>query len=294
MSYQPIGNGSTTASTFLREKHVSTLLKIAIGLALKSELYRGRINTTLYDLYDNPDQRDVIQYHTTLITSDHHADRETAFWLELAIPKPPERIDLAAIIDVLRKMEVILYDLLMQINPNLQTDLNDWLNYIANIPHMLERGSGIDAKCLISQALDSSKASTIEVMKSDPKLARKLQILQQETQHLYHQILCIPMKLAIPQEQQQPVLQLQHQILELLKIGMKQMANTPNYQYGLQKLEHLQTQLMNLHVSPQLLKKDITQAISNLQQSYKEKELPRRRSQLRKIIQALQAFSKFR
>jgi hypothetical protein len=277
----------------LREKYVSNLLKIAIGLALKSVLYRGRINPILYDLYDNPHQSDVIKYYTTLITSDHHADRETAFWLELAIPKPPERIDLGAIIDVLRKMEVILYDLLMQINPNFQTDLNDWLNYIANIPHMLESGTGIDAKRLISQALGSSKASTIEVMKNDPKLARKLRILQQETHHLYLQILGIPMKLSIPKEQQELVLKLQHQILELLKIGMKQRGNTPNYQYGLQRLEHVQTQLMNAPVSHQLVKKNIIQAISNLQRSYKKNELPFRKSQLHKIIQALQAFSKF-
>jgi hypothetical protein len=270
---------------------VTTLLKIAIGLALKSELYRGRIDTNLYGLYDNPHHSKVQKYYSTLIASDRPADRETAFWLELALPKPPVRIDLVTIIDVLRKMEVILYDLLLQVNPNLQTDLNDWLNYIANIPHMLESGTGIDAKRLISHALDSSKASTIETMKNEPKISRKLRILQQETQHLYHQILCIPMKLVIPKEQQEPVLQLQHQILELLKVGMKQTENTPNYQYGLQRLECIQTQLMNPSVSHQLVKKDLAQAINNLQQSYKKNEMQHRRSQLRKIIQALHVFA---
>jgi hypothetical protein len=250
------------------------------------------MNTQLYDLYNNPNNTNVQKYYTALIASGSHADRETAFWLELALPKPSVRIDLAALIDVLRKMEVILYDLLLQVNPNLQTDLNDWLNYIANIPHMLEIGTGIDAKRLISHALDSSKASTIETMKNDPKITRKLQILQQETQHLYHQILRMPMKLVIPKEQQEQVFQLQHQLLELLEVGMKQVENTPNYQYGLQRLENVQTQLMKANVLHQLVKKDLTQAINNLQQSVKKNEIPHERSQLCKIIQALDVFAK--
>lgn len=267
------------------------LLKIAIGLALKSELYHGRINANLYDLYKNPNQENVQQYYSSMIGSDHHADREVAFWLELAIPKPPERIDLAAIIDVLRKMEVILYDLLLLANPNLLTDLNDWLNYIANIPHMLESNRGIDAKRLISQAFDSSRASTIDMLKNDPKIARKLQILQQETQYLYHQILSIPLKLVIPKEHQEAVMTLQHQILELLRIGMRQKENTSNYQYSLQKLERIQTYLMKPNAPHHVIKKELTQAINNLQQSYKNNELAKSRSQQSKIIQNLRRFS---
>jgi hypothetical protein len=270
---------------------VTQLLKIAIGLALKSELYHGRINTKLYDLYKNPDHGNVQKYYSFMIESDHHVDREVAFWLELAIPKPPERISLAAVIDVLRKMEVILYDLLVQANPNLLKDLNDWLNYLANIPHMLENNRGIEAKRLISQAFDSSRASTIEMLKNDPKIARKLQILQQETQHLYHQILRIPLKLVIPLEQREPVLTLQHQILELIRIGMKPREHTTNYQYALQRLEHIQTQLMSPNAPHQLIKKELDQAINNLQQSYRHNELDKSSSQQRKIIQNLRVFS---
>jgi hypothetical protein len=270
---------------------VTQLLKIAIGLAIKSELYHGRINAKLSALYNNPDQQKVQKYYSTMINSEHYADREVAFWLELAIPKPPGTIDLAALIDVLRKMEVILYDLLLLANPNLLTDLNDWLNYISNIPHMLESNRGIDAKRLISQAFDSSRASTIEVLKRDPKIGRKIQILQQETQYLYHQILRIPLKLVIPKDQQEPVLTLQHHILELLRIGVKQRENIPNYQYALQRLERIQTYLMNPDIPHHLIEKEFTQAISYLQQSYKNNELPKSRSQHSEIIQNLRLFS---
>lgn len=218
-------------------------------------------------------------------------DREVAFWLELAIPKSPKRIDLAALIDVLQKMEVILYDLLMLANPSLLTDLNDWLNYISNIPHMLESNRGIDAKRLISQAFDSSRASTIEELKRDPKIGSKLQILQQETQYLYHQILRIPLRLVIPEDRQESILTLQHHILELLKIGMKQRENIPNYQYALQSLERIQTYLMKADVPYHLIEKEFTQAINYLQQSYRNNELTKSRSQYNKIIQNIQLFS---
>ena len=271
---------------------MTQLLKIAIGLALKSELYHGRINTKLYDLYKNPDQERVQKYHATMISSDHHVDREVAFWLELAIPKPPERIDLPTLISVLRKMEVILYDLLLQANPNLTTDLNDWLNYIANIPHMLESNQGIDAKRLISQAYDSSRATTITMMKNDPEIARKLQILQQETQYLNHEILRIPLKLIIPEDQQEHVLTLQHQVLELLRIGMNLRVNTTNFQYALQRLERIQTYLMKPNIPHQIMKKELTHAINDLQHSYQRNELAESRSQLNTIIQNLRLFSK--
>ena len=188
-------------------------------------------------------------------------------------------------------MEVILYDLLLLVNPNLLTDLNDWLNYISNIPHMLESQRGIDAKRLISQAFDSSRASTIEILKRDPKIGRKLQILQQETQYLYHQLLRIPLKLVIPEEQQGPVLTLQQHILELLRIGMKQRENILNYQYALQGLERIQTHLMQSDVPYNMIKKEFTQAINYLQQSYRNNELTRSRSKHREIIQNLQQFA---
>ena len=270
---------------------MTQLLKIAIGLALKNELYHGRMNAQLSALYKNPDYKNVQKYYSTMISSDHHTDREVAFWLELAMPKPPERIDLAALIDVLQKMEVILYDLLLLANPNLLTDLNDWLNYISNIPHMLESQRGIDVKRLISQAFDSSRASTIEILKRDPKIGRKLQILQQETQYLYHQLLRIPLKLVIPEEQQGPVLTLQQHILELLRIGMKQRENILNYQYALQGLERIQTHLMQSDVPYNMIKKEFTQAINYLQQSYRNNELTRSRSKHREIIQNLQQFA---
>jgi len=271
--------------------NVTQLLKIAIGLALKNELYHGRMNAQLSALYTNPDSENIQQYYSTMISSEHHTDREIAFWLELAIPKAPERIDLAPLIDVLQKMEVILYDLLSQVNPNLLTDLNNWLNYISNIPHMLESQRGIDAKRLISQAFDSSRASTIEILKRDPKIGRKLQILQQETQYLYHQLLRIPLKLVIPLAQQEPVLTLQHHILELLRLGMKQRENIPNYQYALQGLEHIQTYLMQPNVPHHLVQKELTQAINYLQQSYQNDELAKSRPQYRKIIQDLRQFA---
>ncbi len=250
------------------------------------------MNPQLSNLYTSPHPDKAYKYYTILLASDRHSDRETAFWLELAIPKPPERIDLAAVIDILRKMEVILYDLLMQATPNLQTDLNNWLNYIANIPHMLESGTGIDAKRLISQALDSSKTSTIEILKNDPTIGRKLRILQQETQYLYHQILRIPLKLVIPEGQQDLVLRLQQQLLELLQVGLKQVENTPNYQYSIQKLERIQTYLMNPNIPYKVVKSDIRQAINYLQQSYNSNELQNKQLQLEKIIHALDEFSK--
>jgi hypothetical protein len=156
---------------------------------------------------------------------------------------------------------------------------------------MLESQRGIDAKRLISQAFDSSQAATIETLKRDPKIGRKLQILQQETHHLYHQLLRIPLKLVIPEKQQVPVLTLQQHILELLRIGMTQRENNLNYQYALQGLERIQTQLMQPDVPTHMIDKEFTQAINYLQQSYQNNELPRSHAQYRELIQNLQRFA---
>jgi hypothetical protein len=240
-----------------------------VGLALKNELYNKRLNQTLIDLYSHPKIDAIKDLHNRLISSNDHLDREVAFWLELALQQPPVQIDLQDVNAELIEMEVLLYDLVLRANSESQRNLNDWMNYIANVPQSIRDGNGIDAKILMSLAVQSSRKESIERIKRDPQLRYKIEILQKETSRLFKVIKRIPLRLAASEERLGTLEKIQEILIELLQrynFERPQGGLSAMTRYPIQKLEAAQRCLMRSDVKTDNAKNDIFIASKYIEQ----------------------------
>ncbi len=195
----------------------SKMYKIVAGLALENDLYNGRVNERLLSLFSNPQLESIRELHGKLIDSQDHLDREAAFWLEMALELPPAKVDVADLVYEMNEMEVLLYNLLTQADANAQRDLNDWMNYIINTAQSLQDGYGIDAKIMISLALQSSKKESVERLKMTSDLRHNIELLQKETLRIFEEIKKIPLRLVISDGKFDVVIELQSIILEILQ-----------------------------------------------------------------------------
>ncbi len=245
------------------------LNKVVVGLALKNELYNKRLNQTLFDIYTHPEIDAIKDLHDRLISSNDHCDREVAFLLELALQQPPAQIDLQDVNTELSEMEVLLYDLVLRVNSESQRSLNDWMNYIANVPQSIRDGRGIDAKILMSLAVQSSRNESVERIKSDSELMYKIEVLQKETSRLFDVIKRIPLRLVASEERLDALEKLQDILIDLLQRynsehsqeGVKDLLR-----YPIQKLEASQRCLMGSDVKNDAAKNEVLIASKYLEQ----------------------------
>jgi hypothetical protein len=240
-----------------------------VGLALKNELYNKRLNKKLFDLYSRPEIEAIKDLHDRLISSNDHFDREVAFWLELALKQPPIQIDLHDINTELTEMEVLLYDLVLRADPESQRSLNEWMNYIANVPQSIRDGHGIDAKILMSLAVQNSRKESIERIKRDPRLRYKIEILQKETSRLFEVIKRIPLKLVASEERLVALEKLQEILIDLLQrydFERPHEGVSDLIRYPLQKFEASQRCLMRSNVKIDNVKNEILIASKYLEQ----------------------------
>lgn len=245
------------------------LNKVVVGLALKNELYNKRLNQTLFDIYTHPEIDAIKDLHDRLISSKDHCDREVAFLLELALQQPPAQIDLEDVNTELSEMEVLLYDLVLRVNSESQRSLNDWMNYIANVPQSIRDGRGIDAKILMSLAVQSSRNESVERIKSDSELMYKIEVLQKETSRLFDVIKRIPLRLVASEERLDALEKLQDILIALLQRynsehpqeGVKDLLR-----YPIQKLEASQRCLMGSDVKNDAAKNEVLIASKYLEQ----------------------------
>ena len=245
------------------------LNKVVVGLALKNELYNKRLNQTLFDLYTSPEIDGIKDLHDCLISSNDHFDREVAFWLELALQQPPVQIDLQDVNTELTEMEVLLYDLVLRVNPESQRSLNDWMNYIANVPQSIRDGRGIDAKILMSLAVQCSRKESIERIKRNPRFKYKIEILQKETSRLFEVIKRIPLRLLASEERLDALEKLQDILIDLLQrydFERPQEGVSDLLRYPIQKLEASQRYLMRSDVKTDTAKNEVLIAFKYLEQ----------------------------
>jgi hypothetical protein len=114
-------------------------------------------------------------------------------------------------------MEILLSNLMWQVDDDSRKRLNNWLNYLVNVPQSLRSRHVIDGKILMSLAMESCKDQSIENIKRNSKLARKIEILQAETIRLYEIIIRIPTHLTLPQAHINVVYDLQDALIKLLQ-----------------------------------------------------------------------------
>lgn len=268
--------------------------KVIAGLALQSEIYNRRINRKLADIYSSPNLEDIRVLHHRLIASSDHFDREVAFWLELALEQAPVKIDLQDLIDEIDEIEVLLSDLLWRVSADSQRDLNDWLNYMVNVGHCIRDGFDIDAKTLMSLALQSSKSDSIEKIKKDPSLKYKIDVLQKETLRLFEEIKRFPLKLVTPEERLGIIIELQGVLIDLLQryyLGSLEKEFREMLRYPIEKLELSQRCLMRSDIGLEKAKQELELASEQLEWQMEKINDKRTLEQAKRIHEKIKSLS---
>jgi|GEM_PF-2688378 len=192
--------------------------KVTVGLALENEFYNGRDNRLLSELYENPSTEKTSNTYRRFIASRDHREREAAFWLELGLSQDPTTFpDKVALLNRIRQMETIIYDILGRAGQNISQSLNDWLNYIANAGESISQGYWIDAKILMSRAVDASEETVSKTSLTDVKMRRELGILRSETRRDFEELLKASFRLRLPEKHLDDILAVQGLHLKILR-----------------------------------------------------------------------------
>lgn len=244
------------------------LYKVIVGLALEAETYNRRLNQKLSDIYSNPTLDAIKTLHDRLIVSDDYPDREVALWLELALDQAPAKVDLIDLTVELNEIEILLSDLLWQVEADSQRDLNDWLNYVSNVPQSIQHGFVIDAKMLMNLAVQYSTTDSVERNKKNLSMGYKIELLQKETLRLFEEIKKIPIKLTIPEERIGALIELQRILIDMLrKYYLERVGNATEdiIRYPIQRLEEAQKHLMRPEIEVDKVRQEMKFAYENLE-----------------------------
>jgi hypothetical protein len=195
-------------------------LRIAVGLALESAILSRAETGTLVSLYSDPDPRGVLELHDRLMESGDHRNREAAIWLETGLEPAPMKLDPTGLVRELREMEYVLFAFISRAG-GAQREVNDWMNYIANAAQFITDGFWIDAKIMLSRALQASRAPPVEELKSEPGLSYEVGVLQGATASYFNEVSGYPVALRIPEKRLDAILTLQWSMLEIMRSRMR-------------------------------------------------------------------------
>jgi len=196
-------------------------VRFTIGFALQTAIVHNREVESLSALYSAPNLDEAGKLHDRLLVSGNHLDREIAIWLEPLLQFDEQNPNPEGLVTEMREMEFLLYTLINRAG-EAQREINDWMNYIANAAESLADGYWIDAKMLLSRALETSRSTSVESLKLDPNLARELDILQRATGDYFQEMRRYPLKLAVPEERLETLLKLQEIVLDLIKFKQRE------------------------------------------------------------------------
>ena len=192
------------------------LVKIAVGLALESDVSNRRRNQSLFNLYSNPNLEGVRSLYSEIKDSGNHYDREVSIWLSSALEMEPQELDMKDLIQEFIEMEWLLYHMLEDVDTSHRQEVSDWMNYIVNAAQSLEDGWHLDAKLCVNLALEHSRRDSIEELKESPVLRYLINLLQAETLRRFRQIREIPYKLSVPEERLDLIVGVQEILIDLL------------------------------------------------------------------------------
>lgn len=192
-------------------------VKVVVGLALESALVLKRDIRTLIALYSDPDLGRAREIHDQLIESRDHYDRVVAIWLEPMLEFGPLKSDPKGLVKEMREMEFVLYLLTNRVG-EAQREVNDWMNYIANASQSIEDDFWIDAKILLSRAVQSSQHPSVEKLKADPSLRYEVDVLQRATVSYFEEVKGYPLRLNVPEDRLEVVLMIQEIMFEMMQI----------------------------------------------------------------------------
>jgi hypothetical protein len=193
------------------------LLKMAVGLALETAIVQRRETKELTSLYSDPDRRKIAKLHERLIASDDSYEREMAIWLELALEATPLKSDPQKLATEMREFESVLYALISRMG-SFETELNHWMNFVANAAQYIQDGYWIDAKIMLSRAVHLSRATAVEKIKSAPEYGYEIDVLQKATASYFEEVKGYQLELKIPEYSLQPIIMVQEVMLDMMKI----------------------------------------------------------------------------
>jgi hypothetical protein len=126
-------------------------------------------------------------------------------------------------------------------------DLNDWLNYVANAGESLKGNYLLDAKILVSRAMESSDRTLAALDTRDPRRRYELGILKTETMKIFEELKTVHSKLTVVEELLEIHLKIQTALIELLTLlreggGAREAAE--ELHYSAQKLVSAQRLLL--------------------------------------------------
>jgi hypothetical protein len=194
----------------------SRLLKMAVGLALETAIVQRRETRELTSLYSNPDRRKIAKLHRRLIASDDTYEREVAIWLELVLDAPTLKSDPQKLATEMREFESVLYTLISRMG-SFETELNHWMNFVANAAQYIRDGHWIDAKIMLSRAVYISKVTTVEKIKSTPEYGYEIDVLQKATVSYFEEMKGYPLELKIPEGSLEPIVAVQEVMLDIMR-----------------------------------------------------------------------------
>jgi hypothetical protein len=193
------------------------LLKMAVGLALETAIVQRRETRELTSLYSDPDRRKIAKLHGRLIAFDDSYEREVAIWLELALEATLLKSDPQKLAAEMREFESVLYALISRMG-SFETELNHWMNFVANAVQYIQDGYWIDAKIMLSRAVYLSTTSPVEEIKSIPEYSYEIDVLQKATASYFEEVKGYPLELKIPEYCLQPIILVQEVMLDMIKI----------------------------------------------------------------------------
>jgi hypothetical protein len=196
--------------------------KIVTGLALVNELHIRKANQNLLDVYRSPNMEQIGELHDYLSASADGVDQETALFLSLALNGKPIEITFHQLLVTLKEIEVLLFEFMWQMREAAHRDLNDWYNYLANASQSLQDGAFFDAKILMNRASQSAKKVVVENLPSKYAIRGKIEILRKGTLDAYQKIREIPIRLQVPEERHELVVEELGILIELLTMFWEQ------------------------------------------------------------------------
>ena len=185
----------------------------------------------------------------------------------------PVKMDVTGLVIELRGIEMELSALLGRVGLDMLQDINDWLNYIANAGHSVEDGEWLNAKILMSQALQSSRAESIEKIKANISLRYTFEVLQGETLKCFDQIKKTPSTLKILEERLNVIIELQGILIELMRKyyleGFDSRAGDL-IRYPIQRLDITIQYLMRSNIKIERARQEVNLAAEHLEEMMKD------------------------
>jgi hypothetical protein len=191
------------------------LLRFAAGLALESAIVHARETKELLSLYLDPEAGRAMKLYKKFAASDHYHDRELAIRLETGLDTQLEIPNPRGLAAEMREMEALLLILIRRVGGT-QMELNLWMDYIANAAQFLLDGFWIDAKIMLSRAVDCSLSEAIKALRSKPNLDYQLDMMQKATASYFKEASGYPTRLQFPGKFLGKILGIQRVMLELM------------------------------------------------------------------------------